>query len=364
MLKNHPLIKIITCLSLGLAISIAGCIDPFEIELEGGQEFLVVDGEFTPENRAHELVLYRTISQIARQRTPVLGADITLIDEAGKRADYIELDEGKYQLPANLINGETGKDYFVEIKLRTGEEYRSQPAKMPKLIKGDSTYIRYNQLDEILLTGRIIQRSFLEVFVDTPLPTGGEDYWLKWDVTTLYSFPEVICSPLAPPPLTCFISGNTDPQQVTLLNGERFDKGRLEGFKVNDKRLGVNDFEYRGKHYFIVNQQSISKETYEYWDKINRLSNQSGSIFDTPPAAIQGNIYNVNDPEEVILGYFELSHTDVLRQFVSANSLGNIYRFPTNVCPTLLNPFNSSFFRECCGCLRIENATLDRPSWF
>lgn len=352
---NASFVNFISFLLLGFIISILSCIDPYEVELEAGQTFLVVDGGFTPENSVHELNLYQTISQIARQRAPVLGAEVALVDETGKRGTYIELDEGKYELPPGIIKGETGKEYFVEIKLRTGEEYRSKLAKMPKLIKADSSYIQYSEQDEILISGRITQRPYLEVLINTPLPVGKEDYWLKWDVTTLYSFPEIICGPLGPPPLICYVSGNADPQQVTLFNGERFIANRLDGFKVNEKRLTSNDFEFRGKHYFIINQQSISKETYEYWDKINRLTNQTGSIFDLIPAGIPGNVYNVNDPEEVVLGYFELSYSDIRRQFVTANQLAPFHKFPTNACPTGL---------ACCNCPRIDNSTLVRPSWF
>ena len=286
-----------------------------------------------------------------------------MVAEDGTREAYVEMQQGTYQLEGKQIKGETGKEYFVEIKLPDGNEYRSRPAQMPRLIKGDSTYIRFGFIEELLITGAIAQKSFLEVFIDTAVPQDEQDYWLKWEANTLYSFPEIICSPLAPPPKTCFILGIPDPQQVILFNGERFNASRLDKLKVSQKRLVPDDFEYRGRHYFLVNQQSITQETHDYWDKINRVANQTGSIFDAPPAGILGNIYNVNDEKEVVLGYFELSNTDSLRAFVTGGELFDVYKFTTRVCPVIGNPF-TRFFRECCDCQRIDNSTLDRPSWF
>lgn len=340
------------------------CIDPFELNLEDGEtNFLVIDGDFTPDKRSHKLQMYYTNSQVVRKRRPVEGAMAYLVDENGQQEAYEDLGNGAYELMGTTIKGEVGQSYFVKIDLPNGEKYRSKPASIPRKIRGDSTYIQFGFVEELLITGAITRKSFLEVFVDSPLPTDGEDYWLKWDVSTLYSFPELICSPLGPPPDICFIPGKNDLQLVTILNGERFGDNRIEKLKVNSKQLTINDFEFRGKHYFLVNQQSINKEAHDYWDKLNRVANQTGSIFDAPPAGVQGNLYNVNDESEMVLGYFELMNTDSLRGYTNAAELSTDYVFPVRVCPGTFF-FTNEFFRECCNCERIDNASLVRPEWF
>ncbi len=348
-----------SCLCLAIA-----CIDPFELTIEDGEtEFLVVDGTFTPDKRPHTLNMYYTNSQIVRRRRPLEGAMAYLVSEDGLREAYKDLGEGNYELAGAEIQGQVGRTYFLEIDLPNGQQYRSQPAAIPRKIQGDSAYARVGFIEDLLITGAIDRQAFIEIFVDSPPPTNGQDYWLKWEVSTLYSFPELdLCDPFSAPPI-CYVPGNNDLQAVTILNGERFGNARLEGLKVNQKRLVPSDFEYRGRHYFLVNQQSMNKEAFDYWDKINRIANQTGSIFDAPPAGIQGNLYNVNNEEEMVLGYFELVNTDSLRAFVTAGQLSTDYVFPVRVCP-------GAFFttrrmdRACCDCLRIENASLVRPEWF
>ena len=316
-----------------------------------------------PKPRPHQLKLYYADSQTAKEGRPIENATIFLVAADGTKEAYTEMQEGMYQLEGKQIKGETDKEYFLEIKLPNGKEYRSRLAEMPRLIKGDSTYIGFGFIEKLLTTGVIAKISFLEVFIDTPLPQDGQDYWLKWDVTTLFSFPVKICNVLKPPPKMCYISGTIDPQEVILHNGERFNASRLDKLKVSQKRLVPVDFEYRGRHYFLVNQQSITQDAHDYWDKINRVANQTGSIFDAPPAGIPGNIYNINDEKEVVLGYFELSNTDSLRAFVNIVELYSVFKFTTNVCPTAGNPF-ALFIRECCDCTKVENSSVERPWWF
>jgi len=54
----------------------------------------------------------------------------------------------------------------------------------------------------------------------------------------------------------------------------------------------------------LLTQYSLSEEAYKYWDKIRALTADEGSLYEKQPANAHGNIYNVNDPGEQILGFF------------------------------------------------------------
>lgn len=354
--------KKITFLTL-LFLGINSCIDPFALDLEGNEDSaLVIYGDFSTDKRAHQLEIYTTDSQVIRNKQPVVGATVTLVaDDTEERENYQTVSPGIYEVSGTEIVGTIGGQYHIEIALPNGNKYQSRPAIMPRKIRGDSAFIQINSVEELLVTGAITNRSFLEVFVDSPLPTDNNDYWLKYDVTTLYSFFELVCTTL--PPDICFIPGRNDPQLISLINGPRFNGARLDNFKVNQKRLLPDNFEFRGRHYFLVNQQSITEGAFDYWDNLNRVTNQTGSIFDAPPAGVPGNIYNVNDPSETVLGYFELTNTDSLRTYITEGEIFKEYQFTTLVCPSTFR-FNNQFYRECCNCELIEGATLNRPSWF
>ena len=71
----------------------------------------------------------------------------------------------------------------------------------------------------------------------------------------------------------------------------------------------------------------------------------------------------MNDTEELVLGYFELTNKDSLRSFFSQSDFFKEYRFPINVCPTFNNPFVFPDI-SCCNCQSIKHSTLEEPDWF
>lgn len=337
------------------------CVDKFDFQLDGTEEFLVIDGQFTPGGGDQQIKLfYASATNINRLRK-VSGASITLVENNEERVTYEEIAAGVYQVTEDQILGKVGNQYHIEITLEDNSQYRSNPSIMPPLIKGDSLHFDYS-IKQIQTGVSVNPRFFIDVSVYSPLPVDREEYWLKWEVNSLYSFPEM-CGILLPGRI-CYIPGISSPQQVLLLEGSSFAANYLENWMVTEKMLTNEDFEFRGRHYFLVNQRSITREAFEYWEKIDLIANQSGSIFDAPPAAVPGNIYNVNDEREIVLGFFELTSIDILRQFVTGGSFSDFFKFPINICPTLENPFVGFPDPACCNCQLIRNATLERPPWF
>jgi len=339
------------------------CIDPINLTLEDKEEFLVVDGSFSADTGPHRLKLYFATGQRVKAQRPVSNAAITLFEESAVFGQYTETSPGNYELGnGSVAGGSVGKSYHINIELENGASFQSQPDILPQRIQGDSVFFTYAYKDEPTPAG-LVRRPYVDVFTATPLPEQGSDYWLKWVVNTMYSFPEVVCSPLGPPPDICYIRVDDDQQEIQLLDGNNVNASYLPEWKVGEKILPPSDFEYRGKHYFLVNQQSITKDAYDYWRKINLIANQSGSIFDAPPAAVPGNVYNINDPNQVVLGYFELSNTDSLRGFITEGDFFDFYKFTSNVCEDAGNPFAQNQ-RACCFCTIIDNGTTIRPEWW
>lgn len=96
-------------------------------------------------------------------------------------------------------------------------------------------------------------------------------------------------------------------------------------------------------------------ETFEYWEKVAEVVGSTGSLFDAPPAAIPGNIFNPEDQDEVVLGYFEVTNNQTTRfrtlidtfnlRPASPDCQYNINRPLDNY----LYPYlNCRIFRRCC----------------
>ena len=85
------------------------------------------------------------------------------------------------------------------------------------------------------------------------------------------------------------------------------------------------------KYSILVNQYSINEVEYEYWEKMQKISENTGSLYDIIPASIQGNIYCVDDPSIKVLGFFGVSAKTSQRIFIE-DTFSGLVQLYTN-CP-------------------------------
>jgi hypothetical protein len=120
------------------------------------------------------------------------------------------------------------------------------------------------------------------------------------------------------------------------------------------------DYSFHEKHYFTTYQSSITKEAHEYWRKVDILANQTGSIFDTPPAEIKGNVINVKDTQEKVYGYFQAANQTQDRFYL----LPSDFPFPLLMKSCTYDLSIIEYPSRCLDCLSVRNSSYNRPDWF
>lgn len=89
--------------------------------------------------------------------------------------------------------------------------------------------------------------------------------------------------------------------------------------------------------------------------------NNSGSVFDAPPAPIFGNIRNINDDEEMVLGYFEVANVQVTRIYTTK---ADVPYFIEEVCKYGPSRPINDYPRTCLRCSEFNNSTNETPEWW
>lgn len=330
----------------------AGCIDELEFDVERSGNQLVVSGRIYDRPGPYELELGITTNESTLPR-PLRGAEVTIFDGSGNKEMYEEADNGTYILQGNSITGKRGESYHIEIK--TGDRiYRSIPETIPMAHSRDNVYFEAVNLQEPTASGRTIDIPAISIYADTQIPELPDPLFIRWEVHSVYSFIETeIIHPLAPPPTECYIYGVPDPQRISIFSSTDSGSNEIRNQLLAQKRIISHEFFRR--HYFNVVSSSITERRFNYWKHVDEMINQSGTIFDAPPATPLGNIYNRDDDTDRALGYFEASAIDTARTFVTRGDV------PVNV----YNPCaGSSQHFACDNCLKIDNSTLDRPPYF
>jgi hypothetical protein len=344
---------------LFLVLITASCLTPVDIDTRNIGGTIVISGQVSPlEDRSS--IQIGAASEENRLPIPISSAEVKLLDDVGNVFYYLESASslGTYDLKNSTVI--PGRTYHIEVTLATGAAYTSAPETMPVAVGTISTNFEVVQEEFIDAEGTVSQLDFIKIYADSQLPAGASNSHFRWSVDETYllsptDFPDPFGS--IPPP--CFISQNADPQRVTLLDKESSSVTQIDQKLIASR---IIDFSFLERHYFTSYQSALSDDAYEYWRKVNILANQVGSIFDTPPAKITGNIVNTNNSQEEVLGYFQAVNESYDRFFTLP------YLLPIEVkvkkCD-FTGSFNTlNYPTRCINCLTVRNSSYDRPNWF
>lgn len=280
-----------------LALALSGCIEEFDVETEREGDILVINGRITNASDPQRVAITRT-AQENRTSIPQGGAVVTLVDNQGNTFEFFQEETGIYVLPESYATIFPGLGYMLRVEL-DGKIYESSMTIMKETLAKDSIGYRFE--DEIIfnsLGNEVITRKY-NIYLKSISALVDEKHYFKWEAREVFTLP-----PPRPDQQPCFLTGRLDPQRVII--GESVEGNELILNNVLIASRLLNDA-FSIKHYTLVSQLSISEEEYIYWQRVQTNIDQVGSIFDIPPAAISGNIKNVNDLEEEVYGYFSVA---------------------------------------------------------
>lgn len=73
----------------------------------------------------------------------------------------------------------------------------------------------------------------------------------------------------------------------------------------------------------LVKQYALSKDGYEFFERVRKNTEQLGSIFDAQPSEVSGNVKCITDPSELVIGYIEFTNVETKRLFINNESLND-----------------------------------------
>lgn len=326
---------------------IDSCVDPLGFIADTDEGQLVVYGLLTDELGVHYVDVGRTdlFGLLPRGET---NATVVLLEENGNAHFYTHTDGGRYEIKD--FQALQGVKYALQITL-ADQKYQSDFQEIPnKTAEQKVDFSFYNN------SVGLRTRHFLSVDANVTLPNSEDDVFLRWILEETFLWVLLWTGgPFTPPPPNCFIFDDFDPNALPLLASVGIGS---QNFRLNlGRRLVDDSFLY--PFFVTVRQLSVSRETFEYWDRVKLVMNNQGSLFDIPPATIPGNIHNVSDPDDKVLGYFEVSKVKISRIFTSSV---DIPFFLPNYCINTPNPLP-----ECFDCEAKANGrrwTNVTPEWW
>ena len=293
-------------------LCLTACIDPYEVEVEQGPQYLTIDGSITSVAQVHRVRLTRgdTYGSIFQGLIrPVTGATVIVRDNLGNVTFLSEnqVDRGFYETPVTFAAVE-GRSYSLQIQLVDGKVYTS----LPELVTPSPSIKQISyQSKQTPVEGEPVNPSGVQLIVDIDDPADQNNFYYFRNSQATYVLetrPDLYTTPApdrSPAPkdccTTCFQTEIVGNQAYFISADDNFNglsTRMVAGFIPDNGRRFVDTYR------IDLRQLNVSQEAYRFLRLVKQQSEISGSVFDPPPATIRGNMISLDDPEEVVLGFF------------------------------------------------------------
>jgi hypothetical protein len=253
-------------------------------------------------------------------------ASVFITDRNGKKTDFQNYGGGIFKTDSTSFTGVIGQKYTLHIITDDGKEYRSDECTMLPDAGIDSLY--YEKADEI---SGILGESFtgIKIMLNSA-DASGIDQYKRWTFEEVWKF-------ILPGTQQYTYNKLTDTtysfRSVPVLKNTCWKMNQSTDILINaDSPLELNNQEIAfiapiksdrlEQHYSIlVKQYSISQNEHNFWSNLKKIGEAGGDIFASQPFTVTGNIQNVNNKNEKVLGYFEVSAVSQKRIFITAHEL-------------------------------------------
>jgi hypothetical protein len=83
------------------------------------------------------------------------------------------------------------------------------------------------------------------------------------------------------------------------------------------------------KYSVIVTQHTLTEQCYVYYQDLKEVNEERGTLFDKAPLTLVGNIQNLSDPDQAVLGNFQVSGAVTKRIFIDHNEIADKLNVPS-----------------------------------
>ncbi len=313
-------IKILFLVSIS-CLFLVSCLDRVGVPLRQETQKMVVEGLITNDPKFVSLKISLTTSfGNANSIEPLKGAYVEVRSSNSEVTVFRPVpDELGFYSPSNpQWAGKEGVSYSIFVALPDGRTFQSVAQKMPKAVVIESLDATFEERPS----------PGFRTFASFKDPVETENYY-RW---TAFGYHIRLSTGVPTGGTICCYRCWTLKRDVST---NLFSDLLVNGNTVKNRPVFLSPFYAIGNHLIEVQQFTISKDAFLFWSRYKDQQQRTGTIFDPLPATLTGNVVNTTNPEDVALGFFEVS--GVSRKRVEANATTQLV-LATNLSSSLYVP--------------------------
>lgn len=311
-------------LSLLVCISLTGCTEQYVLQTDTYEDALVVEATITNEVKTQKIKISHTYS--LEQNGPVSeeGAEVYVTDDDGVRYDFEE-DNGFYRSVAPF-GAVSGKIYRLTIVTSQGKHYNSTPEKL-------TTINEMQNVTASVKTSNGVRGVSLNASSFDPANSSKyyryeyeETYKIvapKWDPSRAITVPgteghdEIELIPRGPVETkTCYATVKSNAIILTSSIGKSED--RID-FPV--RFISAKNSIIAHRYSILVTQYIQNLAAYTFYKTLQELSGTGSILSQNQPGFFYGNVASAENPNEKVIGFFEVASVSTKRIFFNYEDL-------------------------------------------
>ena len=328
------MIKAKILFGLFLFALLSSCTEPYALQAKDFQEILIIEGTITNELKNQEIKISKTIPIDDQQQNIVENANVQVMDDSGTTYPF-SFQETSYK-SNNAFQAIAGKTYKLLVQLN-GQSYESNLQTVPDAVSIQT--ITAN------VTTKNNGNRGVSIAVNTDNSGGNtKNYRYAYEETYIVKPPKWVNQDLifdnfsnnfqlVPRPLNTkfgYASNNSAEIINTTTNG--LAENKVSNYEV--LFLRDNNYIISYRYSVLVKQFLQNDDAYTYYNQTKLLQNSGQTLSPSQPGFITGNIVNLTNSNEKVIGFFEVATVSEKRIFFNYSDL-----FPGEEIPT--------FFLDC-----------------
>lgn len=312
-----------------LVLWICSCVEPFKLRVKSNLRILTVDATLTDSTDEQSINLNESVNVTGNVVLyPILKAKVELLVNNTEKIAFIEKGAGKYALPSGFRT-KAGSKYKLFFTKADGTKYESGEDEMfsvPEIIRVHDKFVENG-----------IEKNFGNehanyVYLDTQDPANEKNNyvwsWQLWERQNICFTCEGGRYFETPRPAGCkrengyegitydyYCDGNCW-EIFTSKELNVFTDIYTNGNPITNRLIAKIPFYNFGGALIEIKQQSVSSNAYRYLKLLADQVQNNGSLVDTPPAALIGNIKNISQPDEIIAGFFMVTSVRYIKYWI------------------------------------------------
>lgn len=308
-----------------------GCKEEFSLEFNTNEKILVVEGGITNKPGPYSVRLSTTLPMNQPVRVPFEKCVVTIFDNLGYSEILTETEPGVYLTSIHGIQGIIGNEYSLSVVTPDNKVYQTAFEEMKPVLEIDSVYAELTSQEDLDYPYGLPGFQF---YVDSK-PAVDKETYVMWNIVETYKYEadyklhalyyygdyfytnrsmDTIAQITGLNYDTIYTCWKTDPVrniftgQIANLSDLKIKWQPLHFVGTQTKKLSV-------KYSLFVEQCSISKDAYNFWESIREQISDESFLYTKQPYNITGNLQNIDDTEELTFGYFTVASVSEKRVF-------------------------------------------------